>query len=393
MAKVTSVKPVSKRSVQFALDLEDIGCSGYTTLDKNPEVMTAVHTIAELISSMTIYLMANTENGDKRITNALSRKIDINPNSYMTRKTWMESIVMNLLLYGKGNSIVLPITKNGQLDNLIPVEASKVSFSPVKNAGTDSAPYVIVIGGKQFSPDEILHFVYNPDKNYLWKGQGLTTTIKDVCDNLKQAGATKKAFMSSKFKPSVIVKVDALADEFSSPEGRKKLADSYLNTTDEGEPWIIPAEQFSVEQVKPLSLSDLAINDAVVLDKKTVAAIIGVPAFLLGVGEFNQAEYNNFVNTKVRSIAAVIEQEMTKKLIISDKWYWKFNIASLYAYDIKSIAGIYGDWFARGIVTGNECRDKLSLSPKDGLDELVILENYIPIDMVGMQKKLNEIDE
>jgi hypothetical protein len=46
----------------------------------------------------------------------------------------------------------------------------------------------------------------------------------------------------------------------------------------------------------------------------------------------------------------------------------------------------------RGDVTGNEVRDKLYMPPLEGLDELRVLENYIPADMTGNQKKLIQED-
>ena len=368
---------------------DDICVPGYTSLDKNPEIVTACRKIAELVGMLTIHILENTENGDKRIINELSAKIDIDPNPLMTRKNFIEAIVMNMLLYGKGNAFCLVNTAAGEngaryIGSLVPVPASKATINP----SIDGYSYTVTINGRVYDPDDLLHFRFNPDKEYLWKGTGINALVRDLADNLKQAGATEKAFFSSKWKPSMIVKVDALTEEFASKEGRKKLLESYVESSSAGDPWLIPAEQFQVEQVRPLSLADLALADNVKLDKQAVAAIVGVPAFLLGVGDYSKSEWNAFINSTVRSVTMALEQEMTKKLILSPKWYIHFNIMSLYDWDLQTISTVFCALADRGFVTGNEVRDRIGMSPADGLDEFRILENFIPVDMSGQQKKL-----
>ena len=360
------------------------GCPcGYTTLDKNPEIMTACRKIASLIGSTTIYLMNNTEDGDVRIVNELSRAIDIEPMPNMTRSTWMEAIVMTMLLYGKGNSVVAPHTFKGYLQSLEPIAADRVSFRPVGRRD-----YKVTIDGIDRDPSSILHFVFNPDKTYPWMGQGVTASIKDIAGNLKQAAETEKAFMRSEYKPSIIVKVDALTDEFSSPEGRQKLLESYAKPARVGDPWLIPAEQFSVEQVKPLTLADLAINDSVTLNKKMVAAIMGVPPYVVGAGDYKKDEWNAFIQSTIMVICKSIASELTKKLIINPAWYLMFNVWSLMDYDLDKVSSVLLAGADRGYVNGDEWRDRMHMSPA-GLKEYKILENYIPYDMSGNQKKLS----
>lgn len=382
-------EPQQKRSVAWLCSQEafdTLTCQGYTNLADNPEIITAVNKIAKLIGSMTIHLMQNTDDGDVRIRNELSRKIDINPNENMTRSLFVQWIVSTLYLYGAGNAVVWPQFRRGYLRDLKPVPPAMVSFIP-----DGIWDYRVQINGKEYDPDEILHFVLNPGNYYPWRGQGLQVALKDVANNLKQAAATEKGFMQSKWKPSIIVKVDSLTEEFASPEGRSRLLHDYIDTTEAGEPWMIPAEQFSIEQIKPLSLSDLALADMVQLDKKTVASILGVPPFVLGVGDFHREEWNNFISSTIMPVAQMIEQELTKKLLYSPDYYFHFNPRSLYNYELRDMAAIADDQYIRGIMTGNEVRNWLGLSPVEGLNELVILENYIPRGMIGEQSKLNQI--
>lgn len=379
--------PYPQNTIGYLLgsDFDNCCCSGYVKLIDCPEVIAACRVIAELISSMTIYLMANTEKGDIRIQNELSRAIDINPTPNMTRKTWMEGIVMNMLLYGEGNAIVMPHTHEGYLQSLEPIAASRVSFL---GKGIRNRYYNVLIDGVAKNPENLLHFVHNPDENYLWKGKGINVYLKDIAKNLAQAQKTNNAFMESNWKPSIIVKVDAMIDEFSTPEGRDKILKSYVQSAEAGQPWLVPAEQFQVEQIKPLTLKDLAINENVELDKRTVAAVVGVPAFLLGVGEYNQKEWNNFIQFKIKSIALEITQELTKKIIVSPKWYFKFNTLSLLDWDMATIGNVLGSLYDKGVINGNEIRDRLGYDPVEGQDKFYILENFLPSDQIGKQKKI-----
>ena len=362
---------------------DGIKCAGYTSLDRCPEVLTAVRRIAELIGSMTIHLMSNTEQGDVRIVNELSRMIDITPMPNMTRSTWVESFVKTMLLEGRGNAIVLPHTSGGYLRKLEPIAASRVAFEEI-----GYSDYNVLIDGVRYKPDDVLHFVYNPDPVYLWKGQGIQISLRDVANNLKQAAATTRGFMESKWKPSVIVRVDAMTEELQSPEGRQKILDEYIKMDGAGQPWIVPGEQIGIDTIKPLTLKDLAIADTVEIDKKTVAAVLGVPPFLLGVGEYDAGAWNNFVQSIIRQIALSISQEMTRKLILSPQWYVKFNVLSLMDWDLKTISDVFLSASDRGFIDGNEFRDRIGMNPREELDELRVLENYIPAAMSGQQSKL-----
>lgn len=385
--------PGQRRSVVWLGDWSgdgDLACAGYTTLDKCPEIITAVERIAGLIGSMTIHLLENGELGDVRVKNELSRMVDITPNRYMTRSSFVKWIVRTLYLEGGGNAVVWPLTEDGYLRELIPIPAGQVTFLPAGGWG-----YQVSINGKLYDPATLLHFVLSPDPFLPWLGTGYRVTLRDVANNLKQAVATEKGFMQSKWKPGLIVKVDALTEEFSSPEGRRRLLDQYVDTNTAGEPWIIPAEQISVDQVKPLTLADLALADFVKLDKQTVASILGVPPFLLGVGEFKREAWNNFIATTVQQTAQALEQELTRKLILGKNWFWRFNSRSLYNYSMDEIIKAGSAMVDRMAMDRNEWRAWLNLPPREDMAELLALENFIPADRLGDQKKLTggESDE
>ena len=363
--------------------MPDIGDlpTGYVNLSTNEEINRCVYKIADLVSNMTIMLMENGQNGDIRIKDELSRKIDVNPNSNMTRKTFIHTIVAEMLI--SGNCTVYPnIDKNGYISDLqIMNNCSYIS----KGNG-----YEIRHNGIVYNSNDVLHFVLNPILKYPWKGCGVYPLLRQTIENLAQANNTKNGFLKSKWKPALIITVETDAEELIDKDKRDKIIDSYTDTTEAGEPWLIPAGQVDVKTIQPLTLKDLAIQDSITLDLRTVASAIGLPPFLIGVGDFEINSYNNFINTTIMSIATIIQQEFTRKLLISPTRYFRFNPKSLLQYNLSEKMEFVKSMVDGGMINRNEGRNEFDYSPvdEDGMNDYIVLENYIPISKSGDQNKL-----
>lgn len=391
-------QPTEKRSSEgllgYWLKGEDLTLpAGYVRLSECPEVRMAVDRIADMVSNMTIHLMRNVEGGHERVQNELSRKVDIEPYSLMTRKAWLYHIVHTMLLEGDGNAFVFPVfSTDGYLEELIPIPPHMATILPPKqNAIGLATGYQVMINGRTYNHDEVLHFKINPDPQEPWRGRGYRLILKDVVANLAQAAKTKNAFMGDKWRPSVIVMVDADSSQFASEEEREKLIERYIGDGKSGKPWILPEGIIRVETVKPLSLQDIAIHESVQIDKRTVAAMLGVPPFFVGVGDFKKDEVNNWIRTRIASIGQIIGQELTNKLLYSPDLYFRLNPRSLYAYDLVELVTAGTALVDRNTLRRNELRDWIGMSPDPEMNELIVLENYIPADLLGEQNKLKDI--
>lgn len=356
--------------------------TGYHRLIESPEVSACINRISAIISSAPIYLMENTKKGDTRIHDGMSRLVDIDPWPGMgTRATWMDWIVSTLLGEGDGNAFVLPEVEGGQFSQLLPMPGA------VPLQGTSPDSYYVSWRGANYHPSEVLHFRLFTDPTYPWKGRGYRVQLKQVVEALEKSDAVKKSLSSPDYKPPLCVFVNS-DDDFSDEERREKFRKKYLSDAREGKPWILPADLVKVEQIRPLSLSDLAIKDTVELDKKTVASIIGVPPYMVGAGNYDQKAHNAFIRTDIIHMATVIEQQLTQKLLENPRRYYKISRRRLYDYDLKTLIDIDCALADRGYLNGDEVREDADRDPI-GLTEYKILENYIPYDMSGKQKKLD----
>ncbi|MBO6011582.1 MAG: phage portal protein, partial [Oscillospiraceae bacterium] len=344
------------------------------------EIKAGIRRIAELMSVMPLHLLENTANGNVRRNDELSRKLDITPCRNLSRPQWITKIVRDML--ESGNSYGIPVYNGSYLDYIIPVTAGAALIPE----GPDG--YTVNINGVVYEPDEVLHFAYNAAPECPWDGKGLKVELQSMITALAQAKTTTQAIMENPM-PSIVVRVDNTMEDLSTPEGRKEISDRFIKSVDAGTPWILSANNFDLQQIKPLSLNDLAIKDGIEISTKQAAAVLGVPPSVLGVGSFSKDEYNNFISTRLQPLAVLIEQELTRKLLYSPSLFFRFSTRQLFSYTLEERLRYETALVDRGILSGNEVREDFGLEPVDGLDERRILENFIPYSMSGNQAKLN----
>lgn len=358
---------------------------GYRRLSDNPEIHAAVDMIAQEISRMTIHLIQKTDKGDKRIKDELAKKIDVYPYHLMSRTNFMYNIVRNMYLEGSGNMVVFPKhNRKGYLEDLIPFDMALVTFRD-----TDDG-YEVLYKGKTYKQDEILHFTLAPDPSKPYVGLGIDRIAKELAKNLYLASETKRVFMSGKYQPSLIISTEGGMGEVSDPDTGDLLLDNYTQNMEAGKPWFIPAGLLNVEQVRPLTLNDLAINETVEIDKKAIASIFGVPTYKLTGEPYDEKAFNHFIETTVHRVALIIEQEMSRKLLFAESnRFFRFNYKAALSYDFKSLTEAFRPLYTSGVMTANEVRDLFGFPPLEGLDKLVLLENFIDRDDIANQKKLD----
>ena len=89
-------------------------------------------------------------------------------------------------------------------------------------------------------------------------------------------------------------------------------------------------------------------------------------------------------------MARVIEQTLTRGLLYSPDYYLSFNPRSLYNYSLTELVTVGKELIDRAAMRRNEWRDWLGLPPDPDMEEMFLLENYLPTNMLGQQKKLKE---
>ena len=121
-----------------------------------------------------------------------------------------------------------------------------------------------------------------------------------------------------------------------------------------------------------------------------VAAAFGIKP--VQIGDYTKSSYASaesqqlsFLVDTLLYIIKQYEEEITYKLITSDKYYAKFNVDVILRADFRNKVETLSTAVNSFMMTPNEARAKLDLSNREGGDVLVGNGASIPITAVGAQ--------
>lgn len=349
---------------------QDFGDSGYYPV----EFERAIETIGSLLGSLTLQVWQTKAGGAKeRLRNAKSYWLDIEPMPGMTRLEWTKKVVRTM--YEKGVCFVSVESFGGNEQLKILEDFFVQSDGTVKSYKTNEV----------YKLEELLRFSVGT--------RPAAEALKQTNENLRMAAALKARFLKNSFMPSLVVKVDvdmsALTQE--NDQRLKNLQKVISRAVETGQPMIFEQGFVEIQELKGRTYEELGLNLALKDEQMKVAAFFGVPAFLVGAGNFNREEYNLFIKTTFMTIVRMFEQQLSR-VFASDEIYVKYNTERLLSIDLREQMIFVSDCLGQGIITPNEARQKLGLTPSDskGMDEFRILENYVPVAKLGDQAKLKQ---
>lgn len=341
----------------------------FTSSTDCAEYERAIDVISNFLGSLTLQVWQNNKGKKERIKNEFSYWLDIEPCPGLTRIEWIKDVVRTM--YNDGFCYVAVDCINNNKSLTVLHNTIRLSDNKIKSLE------------RVYEERELLRFSIAQKS----ASQALKQTLK----NLKMAEALKARFLKNSFTPplAVFVDVDTSALTDDNDQRLKNLQHMITRSVDTGLPLIFEQGFVNIQELKGHTYNDLGLDTAQRDEQLKLASYFGLPSFFFGIGEYSAEEYNLFIKTTLMTLVKMFEQQLSK-IFTSKDIFVRYNVESLLSIDLQEQLNFVSDCLAQGIMTPNEARQKLGLTPieKEGMDDFRILENYVPLSKIGEQKKL-----
>jgi HK97 family phage portal protein len=353
------------------------------------ERLSALYTCCNLLGRVGSTLPIDIVQSDGNISvpvNSYIRDLLQQPNEYMDKVVFLETMFLSFNLYGNAYAEVVQINNrvtalwplpyervtprwnNRNLSYAIALPSGQTVELPSNPDGPDSS-YVIHV--RNFSRDGI---------------HGISPLRLYAMRNADAGSEFSEAFLKNGAFPSIVITTPDNPDEAAQKRLRDTADSVYSGPSNVGK--ILFA--FKNSDIKTVSLSpaDAQLLESMKEYKAEIAAAYGVPVFLLNGGQtptFASAEQfnRNFVDYAIRPLcirfatafsAALLNQRLRQQI--------KFNLDALIEGDSKTKIENLGIAVDKALMTRNEARAKLNLPPLPGGDVLITQSNQTTLELI-----------
>ncbi len=349
--------------------------------------VSAVYACIQLISgamaSLPLPIYERTKTGRQRVDHPLWWLLNEQPLPRCSASTFWRYMMTSKLLHGDGFALIK--RKSAFSPEIVSITPwHPLAVNVYLNGDRLAYQFINYIGGQgiesqMYDQDDVLHFT-GVGFNGLRSVSPLRHALRNAAGIALAADKYSAEFFSASAKPEIVIKTEMAK---LSGEQKELIIDAWksIQQGDRTRPGVLGAG---------MSLQELTINaeEAQLLQSRMfqiedIARIYGVPPFMIGHTQ-NTTSWGSgveqmgigFVKYTLSQHIVDAEQEINRKLFLTEKNFCEFNTAGLERGDIKTRNESYRIGLGRAgepaWLTVNEVRLAENLPPIDGGDVLFV---------------------
>lgn len=349
--------------------------------------VSAVYACIQLISgamaSLPLPIYERTTTGRQRVDHPLWWLLNEQPLPRCSASTFWRYMMTSKLLHGDGFALIK--RKSAFSPEIVSITPwHPLAVNVYLNGDRLAYQFINYIGGQgiesqMYDQDDVLHFT-GVGFNGLRSVSPLRHALRNAAGIALAADKYSAEFFSASAKPEIVIKTEMAK---LSGDQKELIIDAWksIQQGDRTRPGVLGAG---------MSLQELTINaeEAQLLQSRMfqiedIARIYGVPPFMIGHTQ-NTTSWGSgveqmgigFVKYTLSQHIVDAEQEINRKLFLTEKNFCEFNTAGLERGDIKTRNESYRIGLGRAgepaWLTVNEVRAAENLPPKEGGDVLFV---------------------
>lgn len=354
-------------------------------------VYRCVDVIGDSVAQLPLEPYKIDENGYKRkyIEHPTYYLLNKEPNSQMSRFTFMKTLITSVLLNGNGYALIeRDINGNATSLKLIPSELVTVSrIDPLK----EKIMYNVTGINKLVEPINMIHIL-----NFSYDGITGISTLQHARNTLGLASdseAHAEGFFKGGANLAGIIKVQSSL----TPKQKLDIKESWQSTfspitgTPNGVAVLEGNMDFQPITVNPSDAQLLETREFNVIDICRFFGVSPVKAFDLSKSSYSTVEATQlaFLTDTLNPLLEKIELEFERKLYKPSERTSidvRFDTSSLLRADKTSQASYYNTLFQIGVITPNEIRKALDLEPLENGDK-----SFVQVNVQTLDNAVNQI--